>query len=366
MRKALIFTIISAATAFGFSQVSALVSEENASSESIKLEAASNIKKLAEDLAQGDKEAFMRLYGDFMRAAANSPKIIEGSGARTGRVLSGKDFARIMQDSRAMENLLAMYSTKTEPRIYFGEETTAFPEVAAIRDQGEKSICSGTLIASNAVLTAKHCHCGGVNTKVYFGSNFRDAVATDYVKVKSSIPYSKCSQKSSDGHDLAILVLERTIQGITPRAFARGEWIDTARSGRIIGFGLSEDKVTKPLGPKRVTDVPIVSTKCEGSTKNAQGTTVADSDWYKCTKGMEIVAKAPLGNKKDTCSGDSGGPILIQAPNKSFYLAGATSRGVEYEGAADCGDGGIYPRMDGAVLKWFEENKIPITLGNAS
>lgn len=366
MRKALIFTIISVATAFGFSHVSALVSEDNASSEAIKLEAANNIKKLAEDLAQGDKEAFMRLYGDFMRAAANSPKIIEGSGARAGRLLSPKEFAKIMQDSRAVENLQAMYGSKTEPRIWFGEETTAFPEVAAIRDQEEKSICSGTLIASNAVLTAKHCHCGGVNSKVYFGSNFRDAAASDYVKVKKSIPYSKCSQKSSDGHDLAILLLERTIQGVTPRALAKGEWIDTAASGRIIGFGLSEDTVTKPIGPKRVTDVPLVSTKCEGSTKNPQGASVADSDWYKCTKGMEIVAKAPLGNKKDTCHGDSGGPILIQAPNKSFYLAGATSRGVENKGAADCGDGGIYPRVDGAVLKWFDENKIPITLGDAS
>lgn len=364
MNKVWFVALIVMVAVLSGSRVTALVGDETGSSEAGILAAAGSIQQLADYLAQGDQEVFNQIYTDFMRTAAIAPKVIGGVGGPKTRLMPAESISRVMRDPRLFENIRAMNSAKTEPRIWFGEETTAFLEVAAIRDDDEKAICSGTLIAPNAVLTAKHCHCGGVNKKVYFGKNFRDAAREDYVRVVKSIPFASCSMPNSAGGDLAVLLLERAVQNIKPRALSRGEWINDAISGRVVGFGLSEDSVTKPLGPKRVTDITLVSQKCDGTTTSPQGASVEDAAWYKCAKGVEIVAKAPFGNKKDTCSGDSGGPIMIQGPNESFYLAGVTSRGVEYPGAATCGDGGIYPRVDGAVLDWLRKNEIPVTVGS--
>ena len=58
---------------------------------------------------------------------------------------------------------------------------------------------------------------------------------------------------------------------------------------------------------------------------------------------LEFVAgRKQLG--KDTCNGDSGGPAYIRIGN-TWKLAGTTSRATE-DATHNCGDGGIYGRVD--------------------
>jgi secreted trypsin-like serine protease len=66
--------------------------------------------------------------------------------------------------------------------------------------------------------------------------------------------------------------------------------------------------------------------------------------------------------KKDTCHGDSGGPIYVKTDNGDLLVA-TTSRGVQSSGASDCGDGGIYELLQGGILKWIQSTQaIPITI----
>ena len=105
-------------------------------------------------------------------------------------------------------------------------------------------------------------------------------------------------------------------------------------------------------------DVPVASINCRGSARFADGTSRADSGWYKCSPDFELVAGSPYLNK-DTCHGDSGGPIFFHADNGrggyDEYLVGITSRAVRSPHARDCGDGGVYERVDGDVLKWLTD-----------
>ena len=78
----------------------------------------------------------------------------------------------------------------------------------------------------------------------------------------------------------------------------------------------------------------------------------ADQARFGCRAGTEMVA-GHRGLLRDSCRGDSGGPLYIQNPAGDFYLLGATSRGSR-DGSHVCGDGGIYVRVD-HFLDWIHE-----------
>jgi secreted trypsin-like serine protease len=97
-------------------------------------------------------------------------------------------------------------------------------------------------------------------------------------------------------------------------------------------------------GVKRQVDVPIASCSCEGMLDG-----VTDARAYGCDLGLEFVAGKPLLNK-DSCTGDSGGPFYIEGP-RGWLLGGATSRATN-SAPNDCGDGGIYVRVE-RYLSWI-------------
>jgi secreted trypsin-like serine protease len=103
------------------------------------------------------------------------------------------------------------------------------------------------------------------------------------------------------------------------------------------------------------------SVACNNTVNTAKGA-VLDQDYYHCTSGREIVAGAPSLDK-DTCNGDSGGPLYVQSSDGSLYLAGTTSRPTGTPGLRPCGNGGIYVRTDGAVVNWIQSLGIHVFVG---
>ena len=89
----------------------------------------------------------------------------------------------------------------------------------------------------------------------------------------------------------------------------------------------------------------MASIACNGTVSSAAGT-VQDAQFYKCATGREIVVGAPSLDK-DSCNGDSGGPLFIQGRDGGMYLAATTSRATGTAGMRPCGDGGICVRTDG-------------------
>jgi secreted trypsin-like serine protease len=294
---------------------------------------------------------------------ANIRSVMESLGT-SGRSLTlpvSAGVPSVNNDPRFDNNLVSMAQqtiSNEHARIFGGGPIAAgtFRDVVSL--SGSYNLrCSGTLIAANVVLTAAHCVCAGVNKQVTFGEDTATALSTDVFDVVRSTAMNGCSSGVNaavikPGEDVALVYLDKSVTTIAPRAFASITTLNAASEIRAVGYGLTE---TGRIGTKLMVDIPMASPTCSGFFNG-----VADSNYYKCAAGLESVA-GMQGLKRDTCTGDSGGPILILAADNSYALAGVTSRGVGSPGAANCGDGGIYELPIGDIFSWITvTNHVPV------
>lgn len=220
-----------------------------------------------------------------------------------------------------------------------------FQDVVAVGDDGGW-FCSGTLIAENAVLTAGHCICDGLTvTRVFFGDDVECEGKVVPVGREVRHPNYHSDRRKGEKNDLMVLILASAIRDVQPRRIASSEIIDMATNARVVGFGDTDPEGSFGYGIKRQTDVPIVSHSCQGYMDRKD-----DETAYGCDPNLELVAGKPL-LAMNTCSGDSGGPLYVSDGQGGWLLAGATSRAT-HQRIHDCGDGGIYARVD-RYLDWI-------------
>jgi secreted trypsin-like serine protease len=220
---------------------------------------------------------------------------------------------------------------KLDP-IVNGVPTTDFEDCCAVGDNN-RYFCTGTLIAPNLVITAKHCT--GVTRVFLKGSDVREPNDAEVIGVSKQFAHKKA--------DIRVLVLEGN-SSVTPRKISSGN-VTEADNIRLVGFGNTDLNGSFGYGVKRMAEgVPITSIDCSGP---------SDAEEHGCVPGTEIVA-GMRGLNKDTCTGDSGGPLYVQGKGEDgdYYLLGATSR-AEKLGVNMCGDGGIYTRVD-KFVSWIE------------
>jgi secreted trypsin-like serine protease len=193
--------------------------------------------------------------------------------------------------------------------------------------------CTGTLIAADVVVTAGHC----VNfaTRVFFGNDVTKPGKV--VRVKKRVRHPKYHQ--GQHNDLMVLLLAEKVETVRPRALATKTVLDKATDGRVIGFGHTDPMGLFGYGVKRFVDVPVASPACRGKVNGEN-----DNVTYGCDRGVELIAGRPL-LERDSCKGDSGGPFYVIGKNQQWLLGGATSRATD-SAMHECGDGGVYVRMD--------------------
>jgi secreted trypsin-like serine protease len=204
---------------------------------------------------------------------------------------------------------------------------------------------------------------GGLRIGLAAGSPAGSLVVT---KVKEFVRMKEGDVGANRALDLALIRLAEDPPESAKRALlAHAARIDGAEKLEAVGFGLTE---ADQLGLKHHVDVVIASTACAGSVR-AGKVVVQDSAWYGCAVTHELVAGrlAPFAREKagpapDTCNGDSGGPLFLAQPNSATSemrtIAAITSRAVSRlglnDGATECGDGGVYVRVDGLGRKWID------------
>ena len=199
---------------------------------------------------------------------------------------------KIGDDPRYVANLRALALRTRNARIIGGSEVPAseFTDCVAVGSATQWG-CTGTLIAPNVVLTAGHCE--QLHTRVFVG---RDVTKRGRVfKVKKFVRHEKYDGQFRN--DLMLLILEKKVTGVTPRAMATKVLIDKATTARLIGFGSTRLDGLGRLGSKLQTDVPIVSPACNGQVNGE-----ADGQVYGCHLNREIVAGKPL-LLQDSCKG---------------------------------------------------------------
>lgn len=243
--------------------------------------------------------------------------------------------AQFYSDPTFIENAVKLI--ENENFILGGTPTTGFPECVAVGSPSRGWDCTGTLIAPNAVLTARHCDVG-VRQRILVGADVDDATHTKLYDVIESVPHPVHNKPNEN--DLAILILKESIKGVAPAQPASDDIIKAAHSVIVVGFGSTDPDGRMGRGKKRMVEVPICSYSCAAIDRK-----------FGCFEGLELVA---IGVDRDSCEGDSGGPAYVEYKGR-YYLAGVTSRGV----GSRCGDGGIYVRVD-KYAKWIYEEVLPL------
>ena len=198
-----------------------------------------------------------------------------------------------------------------------GVVTQERPEVGKVTSG--LSLCTGTLIASDLVLTAAHCVTDEAPRNIKFEPGTRGALKFDVRDLRFTSGLRRVGEPATP--DLALLHLHNAVPGVQPAILADqvapvGSLVD------VVGYGVDESNGNagiKRKGRMRVSEY------FAGTARLPNGVTYT-------AKNVEF---SPAGNNELTCPGDSGGSVF----NGQGQIIGVNSY-VSYrdESAQACSD----------------------------
>ena len=211
-----------------------------------------------------------------------------------------------------------------------------WPATAAVY-YGEVSTCSGVLVHERLALTAGHCDASSLSHIVV------DTVDREQGGERLEVAERHAYPQASTTFDLALLVLdEPATTAPTPLMLGCATaWLEEGAQAQVVGFGNTEPDGGGATTRLHEVEVPILDPDCEEAAADCNPSVMPDG---------ELIAG---GEGRDSCIGDSGGPLYLWGPQDQAVLAGITSRAA-LPAEQVCGDGGIYVRLD-AVADWIEE-----------
>ena len=228
-----------------------------------------------------------------------------------------------------------------------------YPFMAALFDDGTW-ICGSSLIAPDTILTAAHCveDVKSAN-KITFeiGGNPIGDPANER-RTATSITVHPQWDPDTSRYDVAIAKLDSP-SSKTPVSLAgplQADLWDAGSPARVIGYGMPTD----PTGLLFETDIPMVA---DGNPDDFVGsvdpTTCAGGNLLTAEDLETMVCAGELYGAKDSCFGDSGGPLLV--PSSGDFGATLLQVGVVSWGYA-CGAPtkyGVYSRVaDDPLNSW--------------
>jgi hypothetical protein len=210
------------------------------------------------------------------------------------------------------------------------------PEVGALVghfSSGTFPYCSGTLISPTVFLTAAHCDLGTTQVFVTFDPEFGSKS-----KLLSGTYYADplYNQTQADPHDIAVVVLDAPVKGITPARLPAAGSLGALSVGSpftAVGYG-SQEVVNAPGGPYN----PYLDTR-EYSVSTLNSINPA---WLRLSQNVNT-------GDGGTCYGDSGGPNFVGASRTETNIVGGTT----ITGDMFCKATNVIYRLDTAPARAF-------------
>ncbi len=238
-------------------------------------------------------------------------------------------------------------------------EAGQYPWMAALVDNARSTVfdgafCGGTLINDDWVLTAAHCvYDEGVvvspgRISVVVGRDDLTSSSGERIsvtRIKTHPDYNEATNEN----DLALVNLSRP-SGVAP-LHQVGQSFDMPMVGggvtvRALGWGdtVAGHRTVYPADLHEVDLTTVSQAECQDLIDSLSG--------FFGGLGVEIVESmlctAYTGNK-DTCKGDSGGPVVVPGPDGGWLQAGITSFG---PGCPTPGIWGVYTRVS-SYTEWI-------------
>ncbi|NJM10028.1 MAG: serine protease [Bdellovibrionaceae bacterium] len=235
-----------------------------------------------------------------------------------------------------------------KPFIVGGSEATEgeFPFIVSLQANGMGHICGGSLIKKNWVLTAGHCTEGGHIKKVYLGLHDQnDKTRSEVRKPKRIIRHPQYNEQTTD-FDYALIELDSD-STYTPVEMNREEIQVPTQPAQIMtvaaGWGETSRmfKMLDAADRLQKVEVPLVPAQICGQSYNGM-----------ITDRMLCAGFASGG--KDSCYGDSGGPLTMKGTDGVTRLIGVVSWG---EGCAAPNKYGVYSKVN-MVQDWVDQTTL--------
>ncbi|KAG8033873.1 hypothetical protein G9C98_008354 [Cotesia typhae] len=221
-----------------------------------------------------------------------------------------------------------------------------FPWMIAMSKHGQFH-CGGSLLTKRHVLTAAHCLEGfdKRHFEIFIGKQDFDKSSSAVIhrRIKSWTVHEDFNTYNLD-NDIAVIELDRSIPvggAIRTACLPENRAIDyTGSLATAIGWGRTTEggDVSSTL---RKVELPVLSDEeCD------------EAGYQKSRRTTNMFCAGYLEGKRDACSGDSGGPLLVEGPYGHLEVIGITSFG---RGCARPRYPGVYTKLTN-YLGWLRDN----------